>query len=396
EEAEVKEEEAVSECNCDEDNDYLNELEAERKKKNAVLKAKQLEDRKKVEKNVIPSIKAESAINDKLMRDAYERRLRDYERAFVLGCEVLLRKGSVGIERVLLRLGLGLEKRSNIFILDKIIKNKMLSDVVITSQDSLQIVEIEKFRKYDLLAKELGIFYVCIRKIEMSVESLKISNNIFKGKNPSNTYILDKNIRNITILRYLLKYTLFWLFSFIPFNIYCETQEDTNMRLSNLNDNPFIFGKEDKIRKMVIKDESSYDERDMEIIRKHKGKPIKLGKNKIIEKVIKEESSNDDGDMEIIRYINGKPIKFKRFVDKIVKENEKKDKNEDNEKKRVDKYRDILRDKFKTSPVRNKKKKGDKNVGGINTKTYYSLKYGTPNVGVSKVIYLYYVKGVLI
>ncbi|KAK1348613.1 hypothetical protein LUQ84_002219 [Hamiltosporidium tvaerminnensis] len=83
EEAEVKEEEAVSECNCDEDNDYLNELEAERKKKNAVLKAKQLEDRKKVEKNVIPSIKAESAINDKLMRDAYERRLRDYERAFV-------------------------------------------------------------------------------------------------------------------------------------------------------------------------------------------------------------------------------------------------------------------------------------------------------------------------
>ncbi|TBT98849.1 hypothetical protein CWI39_2247p0010 [Hamiltosporidium magnivora] len=229
----------------------------------------------------------------------------------------------------------------------------------------------------------------------MSVESLKISNNIFKGKNPNNTYILDKNIRNINILRYLLKYTLFWLFSSIPFNIYCETQEDTNMRLSNLNDNPFIFGKEDKIRKMVIKDESSYDERDMEIIRKHKGKPIKLGKNKIIEKVIKEESSYDDGDMEIIRYINGKPIKFKRFVDKIVKENEKKDKNEDNEKKRVDKYRDILRDKFKTSPVRNKKKKGDKNVGGINTKTYYSLKYGTPNVGVSKVIYLYYVKRVL-
>ncbi|TBU10458.1 hypothetical protein CWI38_1746p0010 [Hamiltosporidium tvaerminnensis] len=273
EEAEVKEEEAVSECNCDEDNDYLNELEAERKKKNAVLKAKQLEDRKKVEKNVIPSIKAESAINDKLMRDAYERRLRDYERAFVdrLGCEVLMRKGS-GLElrgcycgasifpRTELGKGLNsieeykavmwkssislysrieciqsrkykfntaislvkyLEKRSNIFILDKIIKNKMLSDVVITSQDSLQKVEIEKFRKYDLLAKELGIFYVCsiviillcdnleqapnTNEYEVYIQSILLRSNCFEKENtiyslPPMSYDIDtikKRIINI-------------------------------------------------------------------------------------------------------------------------------------------------------------------------------------------------------
>ncbi|TBU12442.1 hypothetical protein CWI38_0755p0040, partial [Hamiltosporidium tvaerminnensis] len=49
--------------------------------------------------------------------------------------------------------------RPDIFILDKK-KNKItLIEVGITSQDSLQIVETEKFRKYDLLANELGLIY---------------------------------------------------------------------------------------------------------------------------------------------------------------------------------------------------------------------------------------------
>ncbi|TBU11486.1 hypothetical protein CWI38_1182p0010, partial [Hamiltosporidium tvaerminnensis] len=41
-------------------------------------------------------------------------------------------------------------------------KNKItLIEVGITSQDSLQIVETEKLRKYDLLANELGLIYRC-------------------------------------------------------------------------------------------------------------------------------------------------------------------------------------------------------------------------------------------
>ncbi|TBU09517.1 hypothetical protein CWI39_0065p0050, partial [Hamiltosporidium magnivora] len=36
-----------------------------------------------------------------------------------------------------------------------------LIEVGITSQDSLQIVETEKLRKYDLLANELGLIYKC-------------------------------------------------------------------------------------------------------------------------------------------------------------------------------------------------------------------------------------------
>ncbi|TBU11613.1 hypothetical protein CWI38_1116p0010, partial [Hamiltosporidium tvaerminnensis] len=52
-------------------------------------------------------------------------------------------------------------KRPDIFILDKK-KNKItLIEVGITSQDSLQIVETEKLRKYDLLANELGLIYRC-------------------------------------------------------------------------------------------------------------------------------------------------------------------------------------------------------------------------------------------
>ncbi|TBT98882.1 ethanolamine-phosphate cytidylyltransferase, partial [Hamiltosporidium magnivora] len=51
--------------------------------------------------------------------------------------------------------------RPDIFILDKK-KNKItLIEVGITSQDSLQIVETEKLRKYDLLANELGLIYRC-------------------------------------------------------------------------------------------------------------------------------------------------------------------------------------------------------------------------------------------
>ncbi|TBU11835.1 hypothetical protein CWI38_1019p0010, partial [Hamiltosporidium tvaerminnensis] len=49
----------------------------------------------------------------------------------------------------------------DIFILDKK-KNKItLIEVGITSQDSLQIVETEKLRKYDLLGNELGLIYRC-------------------------------------------------------------------------------------------------------------------------------------------------------------------------------------------------------------------------------------------
>ncbi|TBU11584.1 hypothetical protein CWI38_1129p0030, partial [Hamiltosporidium tvaerminnensis] len=51
--------------------------------------------------------------------------------------------------------------RPDIFILDKK-KNKItLIEVGITSQDSLQIVETENLRKYDLLANELGLIYRC-------------------------------------------------------------------------------------------------------------------------------------------------------------------------------------------------------------------------------------------
>ncbi|TBU20463.1 reverse transcriptase [Hamiltosporidium tvaerminnensis] len=51
--------------------------------------------------------------------------------------------------------------RPDIFLLYKK-KNKItLIEVGITSQDSLQIVETEKLRKYDLLANELCLFYKC-------------------------------------------------------------------------------------------------------------------------------------------------------------------------------------------------------------------------------------------
>ncbi|TBU10366.1 hypothetical protein CWI38_1817p0010 [Hamiltosporidium tvaerminnensis] len=59
--------------------------------------------------------------------------------------------------------------RPDIFILDKK-KNKItLIEVGITSQDSLQIVETEKLRKYDLLANELGLIYRCSVEIILYV-----------------------------------------------------------------------------------------------------------------------------------------------------------------------------------------------------------------------------------
>ncbi|TBT98506.1 hypothetical protein CWI36_2359p0020, partial [Hamiltosporidium magnivora] len=55
--------------------------------------------------------------------------------------------------------------RPDIFILDKR-KNKITDiEVEITSQDSLQIVETEKLRNYDLLANELDLIYKFFVKI---------------------------------------------------------------------------------------------------------------------------------------------------------------------------------------------------------------------------------------
>ncbi|TBU11607.1 hypothetical protein CWI38_1119p0010, partial [Hamiltosporidium tvaerminnensis] len=51
--------------------------------------------------------------------------------------------------------------RPDIFISDKRQNRIALIEVGITSQDSLQIVETEKLRKYDLLANELGLIYKC-------------------------------------------------------------------------------------------------------------------------------------------------------------------------------------------------------------------------------------------
>ncbi|TBU13042.1 hypothetical protein CWI38_0550p0030 [Hamiltosporidium tvaerminnensis] len=51
--------------------------------------------------------------------------------------------------------------RPDIFVLDKRRNKITLIEVGITSQDSLQIVETEKLRKYNLLANELGLIYKC-------------------------------------------------------------------------------------------------------------------------------------------------------------------------------------------------------------------------------------------
>jgi hypothetical protein len=51
--------------------------------------------------------------------------------------------------------------KPDIFIHDKVKNKIILVEVGITSQDKLKTVETEKYRKYDLLAKELGIMHKC-------------------------------------------------------------------------------------------------------------------------------------------------------------------------------------------------------------------------------------------
>jgi hypothetical protein len=55
--------------------------------------------------------------------------------------------------------------RPGLFVLDKRNNEITIIEVGITSQDQLQKVEAEKYRKYDLLAKELGILYKCRTRI---------------------------------------------------------------------------------------------------------------------------------------------------------------------------------------------------------------------------------------
>ncbi|KAF7675374.1 hypothetical protein TCON_2710 [Astathelohania contejeani] len=55
--------------------------------------------------------------------------------------------------------------RPDIFIHDKIENMIILVEIGITSQDNLQQVEVEKKRKYDLLANEIGILYKAKTKI---------------------------------------------------------------------------------------------------------------------------------------------------------------------------------------------------------------------------------------
>jgi hypothetical protein len=55
--------------------------------------------------------------------------------------------------------------RPGLFILGKKSNEMTIIEVGITSQDQLQKVEAEKHRKYDLLAKELGILYKCRTRI---------------------------------------------------------------------------------------------------------------------------------------------------------------------------------------------------------------------------------------
>ena len=48
---------------------------------------------------------------------------------------------------------------------DKVLNEITIVEVGITSQDRLQTVEIEKLRKYDLLANELGLIHKCTVKV---------------------------------------------------------------------------------------------------------------------------------------------------------------------------------------------------------------------------------------
>ncbi len=55
--------------------------------------------------------------------------------------------------------------KPDIVVFDKVKKEISIIEVGITSQDSLQTVELEKSRKYDLLANELGLINKCKTRI---------------------------------------------------------------------------------------------------------------------------------------------------------------------------------------------------------------------------------------
>jgi hypothetical protein len=57
------------------------------------------------------------------------------------------------------------DNRPDLFVPDKRNNEIIIIEVGITSQDQLQKVEAEKYRKYDLLAKEFGILYKCSTRV---------------------------------------------------------------------------------------------------------------------------------------------------------------------------------------------------------------------------------------
>ncbi|TBU12947.1 hypothetical protein CWI38_0577p0020 [Hamiltosporidium tvaerminnensis] len=85
--------------------------------------------------------------------------------------------------------------RPNIFILDEKKYKITLIEVGITSQDSLQIVETEKLRKYDLLANELGLIYKC--SVEIIPYRLQIPMNVAHNL----SIVLKKTVETISFDR---------------------------------------------------------------------------------------------------------------------------------------------------------------------------------------------------
>ena len=55
--------------------------------------------------------------------------------------------------------------KPDILVHDKIQNEIIIIEIGITSIDNLKTVEMEKTRKYDLLAKELGLIYKCTTRI---------------------------------------------------------------------------------------------------------------------------------------------------------------------------------------------------------------------------------------
>ncbi|TBU07020.1 hypothetical protein CWI38_2467p0010, partial [Hamiltosporidium tvaerminnensis] len=92
--------------------------------------------------------------------------------------------------------------RPDIFILDKK-KNKItLIEVGITSQDSLQIVETEKLKKYDLLANELGLIYRCSVEIIPYVMTWDgITRNTHECRGIIQSIVLKKTVETISFDR---------------------------------------------------------------------------------------------------------------------------------------------------------------------------------------------------